>query len=63
MKKTKARTTTFLRFGATGGYIFSISSIWAPSGASIKATWWPLLPTCSSMMCAPLLLSLAIAPA
>ena len=46
-----------------GGYFFSISSIWAPSGASTKATWWPLLPSCSSMMCAPLLLSLAIAPA
>jgi transcriptional regulator with XRE-family HTH domain len=39
--------------------IFSISSIWAPSGASMKATWRPLL-TCSSMTCAPLLRSLAI---
>ena len=39
--------------------VFSISSIWAPSGASMKATWRPLL-TCSSMTCAPLLRSLAI---
>ena len=39
--------------------IFSISSIWAPSGASMKATWRPLL-TCSSMTCAPLPRSLAI---
>ena len=39
--------------------VFSISSICAPSGASMKATWRPLL-TCSSMTCAPLLRSLAI---
>ena len=41
-------------------HTFSISSICAPSGASMKATWRPLL-TCSSMTCAPLLRSLAIA--